>query len=234
MSHHVTQGMKPLFVTLGLLVSASMCPTARADAGASDPADDSAHWVVGVGSSSMFGSGATVAPFLNVLVNSLGSPPWLVRNEGVRGICAAECLQRWRTLVRGRRFGSFVLMCGLNDVRNGRSAAETWATLKTILDEAVSDGLRVVAMTLQPFKGDRAWTPEKHHELLALNASIRAYCEARRLVCVDAYVELNDPANDGALRRRYDSGDHLHFSQAAHDLIGRRARAAFPLTGPRG
>ena len=105
---------------------------------------------------------------------------------------------------------------------------EDAGSLETVLDEAQSDGLRVVPMTLQPFKGDSAWTAQKHVELLALNASIRAHCEAKRLLCVDVYASLNDPANDGALQPRYDSGDHLHFNQAAHDLIARRVRAAFP------
>lgn len=230
--------MKALFAALALIAAAAAAAAetgpASAPATATTPATEAEgaalldpHAIAGIGSSSMFGRGAKNAPFLSVLVASLGTP-WWARNAGEPGIHATGCLDRWRLKVRGRGFGSLVVLCGLNDIRSGSSAAATWSTLQVIFDEALEDGLRVVPMTLQPFKGDRAWTPEKHAALLALNASIRAHCEANHLPCVDVYSSMNDPANDGAMQPRYDCGDHLHMNQAAHDLMAREARAAFP------
>ncbi len=173
----------------------------------------------------MAGAGSSTAAFLAVAVNARGEP-WWAHNEGQCGIESPQCLDRWRSAVRSANFGWLVLMCGLNDIRRGASAAATWSNLEVILDEAIADGLQVVGMTLQPFKGDSRWSVDKQAQLVSLNASILRYCAKRRLTCVDAYAALNDPHDDGALQARYDSGDHLHFNQAGHDVVGELLRTA--------
>jgi len=211
--------MRAVAVALALLAFEGACTDPQASRKATPTSEAAAHAVAGIGSSSLFGMGSATAAFLTVAVDSRGSP-WWARNEGAPGAGSAECLERWRSLVRARDFGWLVLMCGLNDLRGGAPAQLAWVNLQTLLDEALADGLRVVPMTLQPFKGDLAWSADRQAQLLALNGSILQYCAAKRLRCVDVYAVLNDPGNDGAQQPRYDSGDHLHFNQAGHDVIG--------------
>ena len=90
-------------------------------------------------------------------------------------------------------------------------------------------GVRVVGSTLTPFGGHASWTPRLEQVRQQVNAAIRSG------TVYDAYVDfdrvLRDPYATGRMLPAYDSGDHLHPSDA-----GYRAMAdAIPLgllTGP--
>ncbi|MDI5966801.1 SGNH/GDSL hydrolase family protein [Streptomyces sp. SL13] len=127
---------------------------------------------------------------------------------------------------------TLVVDIGINDILEApqrSTAAQIVAGLRQITREAHAHGVRVVGATLTPFGGHVGWTARLNLEREQVNAAIRAGH------VYDAYVDfdqaLRDPAAPYRLLPRYDSGDHLHPSDA-----GYRAMAdAVPLpllTGP--
>lgn len=127
---------------------------------------------------------------------------------------------------------TLVVDIGVNDIIEAprrTTAVQIIDGLRQLTREAHAHGVRVVGATLMPFGGHVGLTPRLNAEREQVNAAIRAGH------VYDAYVDfdkaLRDPADPYRLLPRYDSGDHLHPSDA-----GFRAMAdAVPLsllTGP--
>ncbi|MFH9421109.1 SGNH/GDSL hydrolase family protein [Streptomyces sp. NPDC017529] len=86
--------------------------------------------------------------------------------------------------------------------------------MREIVRQARERGLRVIGSTLTPFGGHPAYQPELDTVRKALNAKIRAG------QVYDQYADfdeaLRDPGDPVRLRPAYDSGDHLHPSDAGY------------------
>jgi lysophospholipase L1-like esterase len=166
---------------------------------------------------------AITKPYPTTLQRRLGDG-WMVKNLGVAGSTARDVRLRW-TEARRRRFSIAVVMVGVNDLRIGTPAAEAWEHLQPTYDEVLADGMRLVAVTVTPFRGWKQdpWTPEKQAELESLNSRIVNFCAARGCAVVHA------------LLREYDYGDHLHLSQAGldrlADLLLSSCRSSAPAPG---
>ncbi|WP_156726649.1 SGNH/GDSL hydrolase family protein [Streptomyces apocyni] len=114
-----------------------------------------------------------------------------------------------------------VIALGVNDIlRNPHRTdpGEITAGLREMTRQAHARGLRVVGATLMPFGGHRGHTPRLEAVRVAVNDEIRA----GRVF--DAYVDfdlaLRDRYDPRRLRAEYDSGDHLHPSDAGYRRMG--------------
>ncbi|WP_338146472.1 SGNH/GDSL hydrolase family protein [Streptomyces boncukensis] len=118
--------------------------------------------------------------------------------------------------------GTVIVLEGINDIGLGRpggnipdiSVEQLIAAHRDLVGQARAAGLTVVGSTLLPFKGASYFTERGETKRDALNEWIRtsdAYDEV-----VDLDHALADPADADRLAPAYDSGDHLHPSDAGY------------------
>ncbi|MER5219249.1 SGNH/GDSL hydrolase family protein [Streptomyces flaveus] len=105
-----------------------------------------------------------------------------------------------------------IVFQGVNDVRWGASADQVIAGLREIADRAHARGLRVLAATIVPCKGEARCTAAADAGRSAVNGWIRSSSEFDGVLDFDAV--LRDPARPSRMLPMYDSGDHLHPGNA--------------------
>lgn len=110
----------------------------------------------------------------------------------------------------GVRF--LVLFEGVNDLNGTPAAADPAAyaeAYRTIVARAHARGVKVVGVTLTPYRGHPAYAAAREGVRQRVNAFIRdgGVFDA----VADADAALRDPADQRRLLPRYDPGDHLHF-----------------------
>ena len=91
---------------------------------------------------------------------------------------------------------------------------ELIAGLRAYIHAAKAWQLRVYLGTLLPIAGWRTDAPFREEMRCALNDWIRTTPEADG--CIDFDFALRDPNKPAAFAEGFDSGDHLHPSQAAY------------------
>ncbi|MBP2707006.1 SGNH/GDSL hydrolase family protein [Microbispora sp. RL4-1S] len=103
---------------------------------------------------------------------------------------------------------------GINDISRGAytSPAPIVNAYKRLIREAHARKLRVLGATLTPFYGFGTWTPEREEIRQRVNAWIRTSRAFDGVLDFDKAVR--DPAVPEQLIASYDSGDHLHMSDA--------------------
>ncbi|MBE3014185.1 SGNH/GDSL hydrolase family protein [Microbispora sp. NEAU-D428] len=109
---------------------------------------------------------------------------------------------------------------GINDIARGdyTSIKPLAYGYKRLIREAHARKVKVLGATLTPFYGWSTWTPEREEIRQRLNAWIRTSGVFDGVLDFDRAVR--DPQFPEQLAVSYDSGDHLHLSDA-----GRRALA---------
>ncbi|MEV6791732.1 SGNH/GDSL hydrolase family protein [Streptomyces sp. NPDC051320] len=152
-----------------------------------------------------------------------------VLNEGISGNrvllpgIGQSGLTRFDRDVLGRSGARTVIIdLGVNDILrlpHQLDAQQITDGLRELAQRARARGLHVVGSTLTPFGGHPGVTPQLEAAREQVNATIRAGGIFDTVVDFDK--ALRDPYAPGRLLPRYDSGDHLHPSDA-----GYRAMAA--------
>lgn len=162
-----------------------------------------------------------------------GAPRYGVLNQGISGN---------RLLVNGSRFSpnngpsllsrldrdalsragvkAVVVEIGLNDLFKTPRQLDPQkivAGMRQIVSEAHARGLRVTGGTLTPFGGHRGYS----HQLNAVREEVNKIIRSGTVFdeVVDFDKALRDPANPVRLRPSYDSGDHLHPSDAGYEAM---------------
>jgi lysophospholipase L1-like esterase len=116
-----------------------------------------------------------------------------------------------------------IVMEGINDIGLARGAAAVTADdliagHRQLIMRARAKGLRVIGATLTPFEGAFYFTPEGEKKRQALNEWIRTGGAYDGVIDFDRV--LRDPASPSRIRAEYDSGDHLHPSDAGYKAMG--------------
>ena len=166
-------------------------------------------------------------------------PDQLVRrlvDEGIEmgvlntGIAANRVLSEGRGVNALARFARDVLtqsgvthvvvLEGINDLRGDPSTTtdDLIGGYRQLIARAHAQGLRIYGATLLPCEGSNRWTPEVETKRLALNDWIRTSDEFDGLIDFDEVVR--DPAEPSKILPVYDSGDHLHPSDAGYQAMG--------------
>jgi len=133
---------------------------------------------------------------------------------GIGGPNAFARLSRDMLTTSGAR--TVIVLEGVNDILNlGHPDPETLKlALRQIAAQAHAQGLRVVVGTITPIKGWRSYTEERENVRQAVNEFIRTSDDFDAIVDFDAVVR--DPADPQRINPAYDSGDHLHPSDAGY------------------
>ncbi|GAA2352925.1 SGNH/GDSL hydrolase family protein [Nonomuraea africana] len=114
---------------------------------------------------------------------------------------------------------TLIVVEGINDIQqtpNQTDPAPIIAALRQIIERAHARGFKVVGGTLTPFKGWRV-----HNETLeSVRQSVNAFIRSGAFDAVaDFDAALADPEDPLRMWPPYDSGDHLHPSDAGYQAM---------------
>jgi lysophospholipase L1-like esterase len=141
-------------------------------------------------------------------------PDWEVLNRGVNGERSDEIAARLPRDVIGPSPAAVVIVAGVNDVYQGRSAEQVTAQLRTMYDRAAHAGIRVVAGTIVPYN---TATADQNERMRSINAWIQRQVHADPAVAfVDTRAAVAAPGNADRLA---ESPDGLHPSPKGYRLM---------------
>ncbi|HMF96185.1 MAG TPA: GDSL-type esterase/lipase family protein [Vicinamibacterales bacterium] len=135
-------------------------------------------------------------------------PSWCVLNRGVNGERADQIRARFARDVVSAAPQAAIVIAGVNDIYQGRSAAAVQRELEALYVAARAAGIPVVAGSIVPYNSSGADANARMHEV---NAWIREYAEAhpRDVIFCDTRAAVAAP---GAPDRLASSPDDLHPS----------------------
>ncbi|HMA97713.1 MAG TPA: SGNH/GDSL hydrolase family protein [Polyangiaceae bacterium] len=123
-----------------------------------------------------------------------------------------------------------IVLLGINDIGHPNSAApaseevsaeEIEAGLAQFIERAHEKGLKIFGATLTPFEGttiENYFTVEREAKRQSVNLWIRNSAKFDAVIDFDAAVR--DPSHPSRILPAYDSGDHLHPSDAGQNALG--------------
>jgi lysophospholipase L1-like esterase len=94
------------------------------------------------------------------------------------------------------------------------TADQLIAGYRTLIRDAHARGIRIVGVTMPPFRGAEVHTARSEAIWSGVNSWIRSSGEYDAVV--DLAAALADPADATRLAAQYDSGDHLHPNEAGY------------------
>jgi len=144
---------------------------------------------------------------------------WSVLNKGLSGNTTTQMAARLTAdIVQAGDAEYVVVLGGINDIAQGVDAATIETNLQTIYTAIAAAGVKVVACTITPFKGNTNWTAGKQTVLDTVNAWILGTATGIDYA-VDTYDALEDGTSD-TLVAAYDGyGDWLHLSTAGYNML---------------
>lgn len=138
-------------------------------------------------------------------------PEWQVINRGVNGERSDQIRGRFDRDVVDARPRVVVLIAGVNDVYQGRSAGHVIEQLRWMYDRSARAGIKVVAGSIIPF--DTA-TADQNVRMRQVNDWIRTRAaEDANLVFADTRAAVAAPGNPDMLS---ETPDRLHPSPAGY------------------
>jgi lysophospholipase L1-like esterase len=141
-------------------------------------------------------------------------------NALLAGYAALERFDRDVLATSGVRF--LVALIGINDIcyspgSNPIPAGDLIAGYRQLISRAQARDITIIGATLPPFEGFVYYTAARERVRRAVNDWMRASGEFDALLDVEA--ALSDPARPTRVLPAYDSGDHLHPSDAGYQTI---------------
>lgn len=179
-----------------------------------------------------------------------GAGALAVLNEGISGnrilhdVDGPNALARFdRDVLAQDGVRYLIVLEGINDIgwphmsggkyaNDAVSAEDIIAALQQIAERAHSHGIRVFGGTLTPFGGAFYQTPDGEAERQAVNHWIRTSGAFDGVIDFDKVTR--DPKRPDRFLPTYDSGDHLHPSDAGYDAMGRAAARVLLGKDPQG
>jgi lysophospholipase L1-like esterase len=109
-----------------------------------------------------------------------------------------------------------IVAIGINDLRSraGVSAQEIIAGYEQLIQRAHARGVKIFGTTLLPFRGAGFYTAAREATREAVNAWVRGSGAFDGVIDFDAITR--DPASPLSMKAAYDSGDHVHPTDAGY------------------
>jgi len=134
-----------------------------------------------------------------------------------------NALARFEAQVLGQTGVTHVIVLeGINDIGNARqnptpTGEDLIAAHKQLVERAHTRGLKIYGATLTPFEGAAYFTREGEAKRTLLNEWIRSSRTYDGVIDFD--VATRDPSNPLRFLPAYDSGDHLHPTDAGYQAM---------------
>ncbi len=146
-------------------------------------------------------------------------PEWSVLNRGVNGERSDQIAARFARDVIDLSPAAVVIIAGVNDVYQGRTADHVTRELRAMYDRAAHAGIRVVAGSIVPYNTATADQNDRMHRI---NAWVRQQVQADPAV---AFVDTRAAvAAAGNTDRLAESPDGLHPSPRGYRLMAEAIR----------
>jgi lysophospholipase L1-like esterase len=144
-----------------------------------------------------------------------GHPDWRVLNRGVDGERSDEIRARFARDVMQAEPDVVVILAGVNDVYQGRSAETVERELEAMYDLARAAKISVVAASIIPYN---TATPEQNARMRTVNGWIRDYAAGHEgsVTFCDTRAAVAEP---GQPDRLVSSPDDLHPSPKGYRLM---------------
>jgi lysophospholipase L1-like esterase len=115
---------------------------------------------------------------------------------------------------------TIVFLEGINDINGGQATSpeQLISAYRQLIARAHAEGTCILGATMTPFKGLGSYTDAKEAIRSAVNEFIRTSGEFDGVVDFD--LATRDPADPLRFLPAYDSGDHLHPSDAGYEAMG--------------
>jgi lysophospholipase L1-like esterase len=165
------------------------------------------------------------------LQENSGTREVAVLNEGIGGNCVLEgglgptALSRFdRDVIDQTKVKWLIILEGINDIGGSRGPEASAIIADRLIDAykwmiktAHANGIKVYGATMTPFGGSFYDRPGHEEARKKVNDWIRNSGDFDAVIDLDAAVR--DPANPLHILPKYDSGDHLHPSEAGHKKL---------------
>jgi lysophospholipase L1-like esterase len=165
------------------------------------------------------GDSLTAADYYEAELRTLLGSSYTVVNKGINGDTTSGMLNRFQVDVLNHDPDFVVIWGGVNDIAwAGLSLATTESNLQSMYTQAHNADMKVIAISMSPWKGTSTWTEAKQastdslHDWIMNTATNVDYR-------IEVYSLLEDPDNPDAMLPAY-SGDHLHFNSTGGIVIG--------------
>lgn len=147
---------------------------------------------------------------------------WRVINKGTGGNLTAQMVTRFAADVTAlARAGDYVIIWGgVNDAINDVAAATTEANLQTMYTAAQAAGMKVIALTIAPWKNYSSWSSGRQALTDAVNAWIMSATPTGINYKIDMFTLMENSAGDDLFNVTYCDVDLLHPNEAGLDWIG--------------
>jgi len=140
----------------------------------------------------------------------------VLKDSGLAGVNALARLDRDVLAQEGVR--DVILLEGVNDIGASQATADQLiSAYQQIIAQTHARGLRIFGGTLTPYKGAFYWTPAGEQTREAVNRWILTGGEFDGVI--DFARATADPADPLVFRPAFDSGDHLHPSDAGYQAM---------------
>ncbi|MBM4124286.1 MAG: hypothetical protein FJ246_04935 [Nitrospira sp.] len=160
-------------------------------------------------------------PYGAMLQERLGAQA-RVAVSGICGELTGEMVLRFRRDVLAHAPAAVVVLGGTNDLGWNAAPAEIMRNLLKLYEQALAAGIRPVAVTVPPIRGERGFiddgpagleAPHRVGESIgqrqALNRLIADYCLRRRVACVDLFAATSEPEAQCLAAPYSNDGVHL-------------------------
>jgi lysophospholipase L1-like esterase len=142
-------------------------------------------------------------------------PEWQVMNRGVNGERSDQIRARFTRDVIDAKASIVIIIAGVNDIYQGRSANAVIEQLRAMYEAAAQSGVRVVAGSIVPFN---TATPDQNARMREVNTWIRHHARGDANVrFVDTRMAVARADNPDVLA---DSPDELHPSPDGYRRMG--------------
>jgi len=147
---------------------------------------------------------------VKTLLTLLGSPSWELMNHGISAHTTTMLIARIAGTLQDTKINTIILLAGIVDIITGVASAVTIANLQTLYTTIKAANVKLIAITLLPFKNYAPWNAAMQVKLDAINVWIMGYANSTANKTLDLYPLMEDPGNPDCLLPAYDSGDGLH------------------------
>lgn len=180
---------------------------------------------------SMTASGGMAPTYPQGVENNLAGG-YTVMNAGIGGSTTTDMDSRWTSDIRGNGFSAVSMLGGINDIAQGDGGATTTSTietnLQTVYDQGRTDGMKVIPVTILPFKGSTFgwWSAVNQSVEDSVNSSIASYATTNTLAYVDAYAAFGKPGDPQSANPSLVGSDFTHPNQTGYNLLATLVAAA--------
>lgn len=195
------------------------------------------HVIVGIGDSTTAGTPGFLSP-VEAPPAGLGNPQsqycywmmkahpeWTVLNRGVNGQRSDEILSRFERDVTAEKPSVVIVLAGVNDIYQGRTADSVKSNLEEMFALAERSGIVTVVATILPYN---VAGPRECTSIREVNAWAEAASRAPGRLFCDTNLVVRDPANPDRLAS---SPDGLHPDVEGYRRIGEALAATLEGAG---